>query len=171
MDSQTYNLHPSETRPRHIPTRCSSPMSLSRKLLGTAAINCTTRTKTGRHVHTHGDATGIVHTSSEERLTLVLSNFGWVHGKLEVITHHLTSHVKRTARREETSSKDPHFEAEKGVRAVLLSVRASLNGDGCSRAVPGKAVRTVVMTLPQLVLGHVTSERLAADIKLADRRN
>jgi hypothetical protein len=99
------------------------------------------------------------HYLSEKSNTLFLSNFGRIFAQATFFANVTSCDIMGTTSGV-VASKTGNFEAKKCSWTRLLTVGTRLDSYWCARATSGKALRSIMVTLPQLVLGHVATQCL-----------
>lgn len=105
------------------------------------------------------------HNVSEKSSALVLSLLRRISIEPSFLSQDAPTDVERTARTPH-AAQDPDLQTQEGVGTILLAVGPSFDGNERSGTATSAALRPVVLALPQLVLGHVSSQDLAAQVPL-----
>jgi len=140
-------INTSPTSPDNATAGPTSPASLSTAFLSTFAVlgdgsyTATADAKTACH------HTALVSQLTKEADTFFLPNFRRIFSKDTFFPHHAPGHVKGATDRPNSRS-TPDFQAKKGFRTILLSICTRLDCNWSTRAAPGHALRSIVITLP-----------------------
>jgi hypothetical protein len=106
---------------------------------------------------------------AEKTNTGIDSIFGRIIGQVPFVFDHATIHIERTAHTPRPSQ-TTDFQTQKGMRTLLFSVRATFNGTRSTGATPGHTLWTIMISLPQFVLGHVSIQQFITHVPLATPR-
>ncbi len=145
-----------------------STSSLSTTFLCALRIWCAQTNTTTWAAHAAAYHTELRCKSWKEADTIVYSILEWIISEVPFLFNHSTIDVVRAADAPGTSQA-ADLGRQEGMRTLTLAVCSTLDRKGCSRTSPRKADRTVVVSLPEFVFGHVTTEQLFSHIPLPTR--
>ena len=86
-----------------------------------------------------------------------MSNLGRVLAEVVLLADEAARHTVRAADAIDTSQA-ANFQTKKETGTILLTICAGFNCNGGSRAASSATLRTVILALPQFVLGHVVAQ-------------
>jgi len=139
----------------------SSPSTFFRTFLGSFAVigAASDQTRGARDATTQTVQLG--HDFGKESNALADPNFGGIVSQVALFLDHAPIDVKGTTDTPGTSQAQ-HFGAQECVGTFVLPICSSLDGDWHARTPPGTAMWSIVISLPQFVLGHVPFQQLAS---------
>lgn len=106
-----------------------------------------------------------MHDARKELNALLLTSLGRIQIQAPFVPLESPRDIVRTTHTP-TTRQTRDFEAEKAGGTVLFSVRAAPNGNGSAGAASRTAVRTIVLALPETVLGQITAQGLPTCVPL-----
>jgi hypothetical protein len=168
--------HPDTTRPQNtLPeglgdstARTRGPTGLAGTILRAATIGRAYRDETRRRAEATTQLEARVHNGRKELDAPTLALFGRINRQTPFFSLVPTRHIKSTAGTV-NPGQTTHLQTQECVGTLFFPVRAGRNGDGSAGTGPGEALGTVVVALPQLVLGHITAQYLATHVPLGTR--
>jgi len=140
-------------------TSAGGASAFSAAFLCSARIGCAQSHAAAGNVHTQATKTAFRCQTGEESDAIVDSVFQRIVCQVALVLDHAAIDIERTAHAPGTTQA-ADLGCQKRVGALALAVGTAFDRERCTRTASRHAVGTVVISLPEFVLGHVAPEQL-----------